>query len=526
MPTLPSWMVPIGLAVAMIATVAGFAIVAFGLWGDRGPRRRRCPRCWHDLSKTPGMVCGECGFTARAEAELVRRRRRWSHAMLGLVMLLAGVGSIETLGGTREPWSYVPGRMLIAMLPWSSGPTGPSSLHGELVRRLGRGELTDGSIGALVAAIVEGDEAARPPSVEWRSKYASLLVGTLVRAIEARPELAAKLATLPPIIEFSLASPWPEDLPAYGTLDLQHWWVSPVQLRIAIDAPEHETLGRISIGYDSRGRGWRRGWPRFPIEFDRPWPVADDTPVELRVRVDRRLPEFDADATTEDRSRIEPAGDDEGDSTSVPEIAWGPWVADPNLAFDTVATVAAAPPVTEHLQPVDDPVMRAAIAAAFDPGLVVREGGPRPYAIRFDVSRTSIPELADTALGLEVEVRERGEIRRRTWIWWLAGPEGGPAEWRISEEDAAGLTAATDHEPEEGIWTLVVRGDRTLAARAIDAAVVAMGRGGETVRYWDGRFEMPLRVRRIPGAFPPRPWFETAADDAPIPQSSSEESDR
>ncbi len=514
MPILPSWLVPIGLAAAAIAVLCGLALVAWGLWGDRGPRRRRCPRCWHDLSQTPGVICGECGFEGRGESDLRRRRRRWPRAALGLVVLLVGVGSLETLGGTRDLWSYVPGRVLVALLPWSSGPAGPDSVHGELVRRLGRGDLGDRSIDALVAAIVEGDEAATPPSAEWRTKYASLLTAGILRAVEAEPDLASALASLPPLIELSLASPWPEDLPAYGSLDLRHWWISPVQLRLTIDAPSHPELGVVRIGYDSRGREWRRGWPRFPIEFERPWSASPETPVAMRVRVERRSPQEWPTVATDDAATANP-------------VVWGPWVRQPHLDFEQFGLIEAAEPIAERLQAVDGEAMRAAIAASFGPGLVVREEGPRPYAIRFDVSRTFIPELEDTALGLELEVLERGEVRRRTWIWWLAGPQGGPAEWRISEEDAAALAAATDHEPEEGVWTLSVRGDRDLAARAIDAAAAATGRSADVDRYWAGRFEMPLRVRRVPGAFSPRPWFDATSETPTItPPPAEDESTR
>lgn len=523
MPTFPTWMVPVSLAAAMLAALGGIWLVGWGLWGDRNSKRRRCPRCWHDLSMTPGLVCGECGFSARGDADLYRRRRRWSHAVLGLVLILIGVGSLQSLGAGRDLWTLVPDRVLIAMLPWSGGPSGPNSLHGELSRRLNRGQIGDGSIEAVVEAIVDGDEAARPPSVEWRSKYASLLTPALVTAIEDRSDLTDRLAALPPHIEFMLASPWPEDLPAYGTIELQHWWVTPVQLRLTIDLPEHPEVGRVVVGYDSRGRAWRRGWPRFPVEFDRPWPNEIGSEVATRVQIDRRVPVVSAEARLEE-FEVETGASDEG----LLPLEWGSWIAGELPSLEQVAVLELGPPLAEGLTPVDGPAIRAAIADAFSPGLVVRDGGPRPYAIRFDVSRTAIPELENTALGLEMEVRERGEVRRRTWIWWLAGPQGGPAEWRISQEDAQGLAAATDHEPEEGRWTLAIRGDRGLAARAIDAAEDAAGRGRAAESYWAGSMEIPLRVRRIPGAFSPRPWFDpqaegpgTAPSNIPPPKETS-----
>ena len=65
-------------AAAMFALLAGvLAFVAVGvgavwwaLFRDKARGRRRCPRCWHDLSATPGMTCGECGFAAQADRML------------------------------------------------------------------------------------------------------------------------------------------------------------------------------------------------------------------------------------------------------------------------------------------------------------------------------------------------------------------------------------------------------------------------------------------------------------------------
>ncbi|MEM7230145.1 MAG: hypothetical protein AAF432_15165, partial [Planctomycetota bacterium] len=33
------------------------------LWNNQ----RRCPKCWYDMSHTPGLTCGECGRTAKKE---------------------------------------------------------------------------------------------------------------------------------------------------------------------------------------------------------------------------------------------------------------------------------------------------------------------------------------------------------------------------------------------------------------------------------------------------------------------------
>ena len=58
------------------------AVTWWGLFGDRARGRRRCPRCWYDLSFSSGRTCPECGHTANTERSLFRNRRRLTAAML------------------------------------------------------------------------------------------------------------------------------------------------------------------------------------------------------------------------------------------------------------------------------------------------------------------------------------------------------------------------------------------------------------------------------------------------------------
>ncbi len=51
-------------------------------------KRRRCPRCWYDMSHTPGLTCSECGYKAKREEKLFKGRRRWRYVCLAIVMLL------------------------------------------------------------------------------------------------------------------------------------------------------------------------------------------------------------------------------------------------------------------------------------------------------------------------------------------------------------------------------------------------------------------------------------------------------
>ncbi len=98
-----------GTAIAALA----LGLIAWCIAGDRARGRRRCPKCWHDLSATPGLTCSECGFRARAESDLMRTRRRIRlAAALSLGLFVAAV--VLRLQYTGESlWSLLPVRETI-----------------------------------------------------------------------------------------------------------------------------------------------------------------------------------------------------------------------------------------------------------------------------------------------------------------------------------------------------------------------------------------------------------------------------
>lgn len=78
-----------------LLTIMGWALAALGaaalswfIFGDRltlrGVKARRCPKCWYDLSHSPGLRCSECGYEAKRERQLhrARRKRRWVAAAM------------------------------------------------------------------------------------------------------------------------------------------------------------------------------------------------------------------------------------------------------------------------------------------------------------------------------------------------------------------------------------------------------------------------------------------------------------
>lgn len=86
----------------LFAAGAGLVLILFGLRGDRARGRRRCPKCWYDLSAAKDMLCPECGWRGKGPTDLLRTRRRWKAAAVGLVLVLAAVGTLFGAGLWRR----------------------------------------------------------------------------------------------------------------------------------------------------------------------------------------------------------------------------------------------------------------------------------------------------------------------------------------------------------------------------------------------------------------------------------------
>jgi hypothetical protein len=104
--------------------LGGLALLAWALFADRSRGRRRCPKCWYDMSQAQkssdgggGWRCPECGREIRKERRLLRTRRRWKWALASLLVFgLAGYLAIQPK--VREDgWaSVMPATVLIFAL--------------------------------------------------------------------------------------------------------------------------------------------------------------------------------------------------------------------------------------------------------------------------------------------------------------------------------------------------------------------------------------------------------------------------
>ncbi len=81
-------------------------------------KRRRCPRCWYDMSGSPGLTCIECGYTAKRERKLRKGRRYWRFLLL-VAMLLPGSHLLKVTPDVKQRgWvAAMPTTGLILCLP-------------------------------------------------------------------------------------------------------------------------------------------------------------------------------------------------------------------------------------------------------------------------------------------------------------------------------------------------------------------------------------------------------------------------
>lgn len=89
----------------LLSLIGLLAFAALGGWilqralfGDRTRGRPRCPKCWYSMHLAPSLRCPECGTVARDERALLRTRRHWWRALLGVVVI---VGPAVAVAFTR-----------------------------------------------------------------------------------------------------------------------------------------------------------------------------------------------------------------------------------------------------------------------------------------------------------------------------------------------------------------------------------------------------------------------------------------
>lgn len=111
------WWTWICWGVAGALALAGGWLLYRALLHDRSRGRRRCRKCWYDMSGAPGLRCPECGREFKHERQLLRTRRRWGVASAAALVLALAGGAALTPRVQRDGWlGVVPTPALLVIL--------------------------------------------------------------------------------------------------------------------------------------------------------------------------------------------------------------------------------------------------------------------------------------------------------------------------------------------------------------------------------------------------------------------------
>lgn len=118
------WLYSGHAALALAIVIIAWALF-FDLLRHRFRPPRRCPKCWYDLSRTEGLTCSECGYTARKERKLHKSRRRWRWAFVALIPLIAADQLPRVPAVKERGWvATVPTPVLALSLLWIEPDSG------------------------------------------------------------------------------------------------------------------------------------------------------------------------------------------------------------------------------------------------------------------------------------------------------------------------------------------------------------------------------------------------------------------
>jgi hypothetical protein len=229
MPQLGDWMFWIaGCALGSVS----LWILAWSLFNDRARGRRRCPKCWYDLSGTPGpenLVCSECGYRARRERKFFKTRRRWRIALCGLLTGALAVGTASAPTVQRHGWTCLAPTSVIVILG-SHSPTKSPAVMNELARRVEQRQLSS-----------------------WQWQY------LLNRAHDAIKDCC----TVTPHSRII----WPRDVPVHYSVDVTRrktnlkWFDAlPVRVSVSPRTDDGNVATNIMYGWATRPRPARSGY--------------------------------------------------------------------------------------------------------------------------------------------------------------------------------------------------------------------------------------------------------------------------
>ncbi|HWB21036.1 MAG TPA: hypothetical protein VG711_12095 [Phycisphaerales bacterium] len=473
--------------------------------GDLSKGRRRCPKCWFDMSHATSLICSECGHTVLSEADLYRSRRYPIRASLSILSIVIIILLVNFQLSSRRWTSYLPTGVLLTALPLASSPT--SEIYRELLTRISANRLSAEQYLTFINRTVTGDFTASPPSDAWIAKYGDVLNSGRIR-LATDPTVIAALDSIPPRIDLFARSPWPADVEPVLSLRMRDWWSLGYECRVIIQpACDDPALAPFPpAAYIRRPNDLFA--PALPITL--PKLPAGKHHLNINIKIERRRapqpnPNSASSSLTSPTDEDIPTNDPTDPPVAESLSDSNPWqlAATLNLPLDldiqSPRQLALAPAASDDLT--------AAMRKVFQAGVTKWPTGPSPVRFFFDPTATFTADFADTAVGVRLELRHNDALARRLDLWWIAGTQTTDRAfgWMASLEDIDLLSQLT---PNDTAWSMTITGDPALALRA-----------GSATKYWSGSFTLPVPVRSANAPAPPRAWTVDPSGSATQPEA-------
>lgn len=470
MPAWPDWLWwTFGGALAAL----GLALLGWALLADRARGRRRCPRCWYDMTGTPGLTCSECGHQVRSERKLLRTRRRWRWVGLATLVMCAAAGSSLIPRASSRGWaSIVPTSILLLALPLIEDETEHSGWQLDafdelLMRRFHTGIYATEQTPYLwdwqwriiidramwrLDRFVESSET-KPPWTHTEYLYQELLGDAIEKGIVHRFGLVDFIKSRWPVeVRVEFPETWPCDAPVRYSARVHERFLWP---SIAVTATTSD--GREVLPCSE-------AWQPFDISCSNGEP-------DYRGQV--ALPAVEGDVETTLTFSI---STHEADSTwEQPRLL--PWC----TLQQTVRTHLSGH-IDDFIHPLNDPDLDRSIRESFRWKLAVWHDRRFLVVSLPAVSDTRDDEVGDVA---RIEIAHQGKVAFTQAKSFTIGSDnaGGPyyLEVRFEIDDFLNAQPGSLHVDDDGQWTIRFR---------IDPIEIYTWHQGK--QYWPGVIEQPI----------------------------------
>ena len=122
----------------------GLGVVARSLLWDRARGRRRCPKCWYSMeglaAGSDTATCPECGLNVERASSLLRTRRHWRIAAVGVIVMVLSV-AVASIPFVRAKHWYDISPDTPLLLTLRQDPKTWSGATNELYDRAAKGNL-------------------------------------------------------------------------------------------------------------------------------------------------------------------------------------------------------------------------------------------------------------------------------------------------------------------------------------------------------------------------------------------------